>query len=101
MLLKQLHCYRNIHMYDFHDDAGHHHGSQCKQGIAFKRQDPSLAWPLLGTSGHSWKLLPLDIFWQLGNLALLDFGLNLLKARNNRLDKPLIWFIDNCIDIVW
>ena len=48
-LLKQLHCYRNIHMYDFHDDAGHHHGSQCKQGIAFKRLDPSLAWALLGT----------------------------------------------------
>ena len=51
-LLKQLHCYRNIHMYDFHDDAGHHHGSQCKQGIAFKRLDPSLAWALLGTLGN-------------------------------------------------
>ena len=30
LLLKQLHCYRNIHMYDFHDDARDHHGSQCK-----------------------------------------------------------------------
>ena len=37
-LSKQLHCYRNIHMYD---DAGHHHGSQCKQITAFKRQAPS------------------------------------------------------------
>ena len=30
LLLKQLYCYRNIHMYDFYDDAEHHHGSQCK-----------------------------------------------------------------------
>ena len=29
-IAKQLHCYRNIHMYDFHDDARNHHGSQCK-----------------------------------------------------------------------
>ena len=36
-LSKQLHCYRNIHMYDFHDNAGHHHGSQCKQIISYKR----------------------------------------------------------------
>ena len=49
-------------MYDFHDDAGHHHGSQCKHWTAFKRQDPSLAWALLGTSGHFWKALLLGIF---------------------------------------
>ena len=23
-----LYYYGNIHVYDFHDDAGHHHGSQ-------------------------------------------------------------------------
>ena len=34
-------------MYDFHDDAGHHHGSQYKQITAYKRQAPSLAWALL------------------------------------------------------
>ena len=77
-------------MYDFYDDAGHHHRSQCKQSTAFKRQDQSLAWALLGTSGHFWKPLLLDIFRKLGNFALLDFGLNLLKARNNKLDKCLI-----------
>ena len=36
-LLKQLHCYSNIHMYDFHDDAGHHHGSQYQQITSYKR----------------------------------------------------------------
>ena len=77
-------------MYDFYDDAGHHHRSQCKHWTAFKRQDPSLAWTLLGTSGHFWKALLLDIFLKLGDFALLDFGLNLLKARNNKLDKCLI-----------
>ena len=30
LLLKQLYCYRNIHMYDFYGDAEHHHKSQCK-----------------------------------------------------------------------
>ena len=59
LLLKQLYCYRNIHMYDFYDDARHHHRSQCKHWTAFKRKDPSLAWALLGTF---WKPLPLDIF---------------------------------------
>ena len=42
----------NIHMYDFHDDAGHHHGSQYKQITAYKRQAPSQAgalWALFGT----------------------------------------------------
>ena len=52
------------------------------------------ALPLKGRTqtwlGHSWKPLPLDISWKLGNFALLDFGLNLLKARNNKLDKCLI-----------
>ena len=46
-LSKQFHCYRNIHMYDFHDDAGHHHRSQCKQNTVFKRQAPSQAGALL------------------------------------------------------
>ena len=74
-------------MYDFYGDARHHHRSQCKHWTAFKRQDPSLAWALLGTSGHFWKALLLGI---LGNFALLDIGLKLLKARNNKLDKCLI-----------
>ena len=47
-------------------------------------------WALLDTSGHFWKALLLGIFWQLGNFALLDFGLNSLKANNNKLDKCLI-----------
>ena len=33
-------------MYDFHDDAGHHHGSQYKQITAYKRQAQSPAWAL-------------------------------------------------------
>ena len=49
-------------MYDFHDNAGHHHGSQCKQGIAFKRQDPSLAWALLGTSSMWMAEILVDIY---------------------------------------
>ena len=36
-------------MYDFHDDAGHHHGSQYKQITAYERQAPSPAWALFGT----------------------------------------------------
>ena len=74
-------------MYDFYDDARHHHRSQCKHWTAFKRQDPSLAWALLlllGTLGTFGKL------YKLGNFVHLDFGLNLLKARNNKLDKCLI-----------
>ena len=48
-------------MYDFHDDARNHHGSQGKHWPAFKRQSPSLAWALLGTLGshslgHTWAL---------------------------------------------
>ena len=46
-------------MYDFHDDAGHHHGSQYKQITAYKRQAPSPAWAL------SWAL-----FGTLDTLAL-------------------------------
>ena len=50
-------------MYDFHDDAVHHHGSQYKQITAFKRQDPSQAWAFLGTFGNSGTLFSiLDIF---------------------------------------
>ena len=73
-------------MYDFHDDAGHHHGSQYKQITAYKRQAPSLAWALLGTLWyfrHFWHYL-----WE--NFTLLDFGLNLVKTQNNLLDKCLI-----------
>ena len=40
-------------MYDFHDDAGHHHGRQHKQITAYKRQAPSSAWALLESLGHS------------------------------------------------
>ena len=50
-------------MYDFHDDARNHHGSQCKHWTAYKRQSPSLAWALLGTLGHSWTLL--ETLWAL------------------------------------
>ena len=63
-LSKQLHCYRNIHMYDFHDDAGHHHGSLCKQIPVYKRQAPSIAWALLG---H---------FWKLFGILAVNFGKN-------------------------
>ena len=52
-VIKQLYCYRNIHVYDFYDDTGHHHRSQCKHWTAFKGQDPSLAWALF------------DFFWAL------------------------------------
>ena len=48
------------------------------------------SWALLGTFRHFWKALLLGIFWALGNFTHLDFGLNLLKARNNKLDKCLI-----------
>ena len=41
-------------MYDFHDDAWHHHGSQYKQITAYKRQDPSQAEAFLGTFENSW-----------------------------------------------
>ena len=65
-LSKQLHCYRKIHMYDFHDDAGHHHGSQYKQIISYK---PSLgiltsSWSLLETFAISFRETLL--FWTLG-----------------------------------
>ena len=69
-------------MYDFHDDAGHHHGSQYKQITAYKRQAPSLAWALFVTL----EILALSM----GNFTLLDLGLNLLKTQNNLLDKCLI-----------
>ena len=36
-LSKQLYYYRKIHMYDFYDDAGHHHGSQYEQITYYKR----------------------------------------------------------------
>ena len=50
-------------MYVFHDDAGHHHGSQYKQITSHKRQDPSQARAFLGTFGNSWTLFGiLDIF---------------------------------------
>ena len=91
-LVQQLHYYKNIHMYEFHDDAGHHHGSQYKQITAYKRQAPSLAWalPLLlppfSLHEHCLGILALT----LGNFTLLDLGLNLLKTLNNLLDKCLI-----------
>ena len=61
-------------MYDFYDDAGHHHRSQCKHWTAFIGQDPSLAGALLllGTLGyfrHFWKAL------LLGFGKLCSFGL--------------------------
>ena len=67
-------------MYDFHDDAGHHHGSQYKQITAFQRQAPSPAWALLPPFGlHELCLSILAL--TLGNFTLLDFGLNYLKHR--------------------
>ena len=82
-------------MYDFHDDAGHHHGSQCKHWTAFKRQAPSLASALLGTFRNFRHFTFWLYLWHIyaeimGNFTLLDLGLNLLKARNNKLDKCLI-----------
>ena len=58
-VIEQLYCYKNVHMYDFYDDARHHHRSQCKHWTAFKRQDPSFAWAFFE---HSWKALLLEIF---------------------------------------
>ena len=51
-LSKQLHCKRNIHMYDFHDDAGHHNGSQYKQSLPKKGKTQAKL-------GHSWSFLAL------------------------------------------
>ena len=48
-------------MYDFHDHAGHHHGSQYKQITAYKRQVPGPTWALT----HSWAF-----FGTLDTLAL-------------------------------
>ena len=59
-------------------------------GLPLKGRPQAWLGHFLGTSGHFWKPLSLDIFWKLGNFALLDFGLNSLKARNNKLDKCLI-----------
>ena len=75
-------------MYDFHDDAGHHHGSQYKQITAYKRQAPSLARALLLLlPPFGLHMLCLDILaLTLGNFTLLDFGLKLLKTQNNLLD---------------
>ena len=79
-------------MYDFHDDAGHHHGSQYKQITAYKRQAPSLAWalPLLLPPFDLHQLCLGILALTLGNFTLLDFGLNSLKTQNNLLDKCLI-----------
>ena len=68
-------------MYDFHDDAGHHHGSQCKHWTAFKRQDPSLAWTLFRNFRHFtfWLYLWHIYVEIMGNFTLLDLGLNLLE----------------------
>ena len=53
------------------------------------------ALPLKGRTqawlGHFWALLDTSSTFRLRKtFALLDFGLNLLKARNNKLDKCLI-----------
>ena len=58
-------------MYDFHDDTRDHHGSQCKQYPAFKRQNPSLAWALslsltLGTFRH---ISDLEELWELSGIG--------------------------------
>ena len=61
-------------MYDFHDDAGHHHGSQCKQIVAYKKQAQSPAWALLDSLlGTFWYFRYFGIifgetllFWTLG-----------------------------------
>ena len=39
-------------MYDFYDDAGHHHRSQCKHWTAFKGRTQAWLGHFLGTSGH-------------------------------------------------
>ena len=43
--------------------------------------------------GHYWAHLSnftFRLIWLLGNFTLLDSGLNLIKTRNNKLDKCLI-----------
>ena len=56
-------------MYDFHDDAGHHHGNQYKQITAYKRQAPK---PSLGTIRNSWALF--------GTLDILTLSLGKLYS---------------------
>ena len=79
---------------DFHDDAGHHHGSQYKQIIALKRQVPSLAWALHlpCTSYTFWLTLTLVRYFGINFGKLYSFGLwaKLPKTQNNLLDKCLI-----------
>ena len=62
-------------MYDFHDDAGHHHGSQYKQITAYKMQDPSQAWTFSGTFGNSWILFGILDILALALMKLYSFGL--------------------------
>ena len=62
-------------MYDFHDDAGYHHGSQHKQITAYKRQDPSQAGAFLGTFGNSWTLVGILDILALALIKLYSFGL--------------------------
>ena len=62
-------------MYDFHDDAGHHHGNQYKQITAYKKQDPSQAWAFLGTFGNSWTLFGILDILALALGKLYSFGL--------------------------
>ena len=50
-------------MYDFHDDAGHHYGSQYKQIVYYKRY------------GHYWKLFGTLDFLALSLGKLYSFGL--------------------------
>ena len=62
-------------MYDCHDDAGYHHGSQYKQITAYKRQDPSQAWAFLGTFGNCWILFGILDILELALEKLNSFGL--------------------------
>ena len=89
-------------MYDFYDGTGHHHGSQYKQNTAYKKADPK---PSLGTSSTSstfWLTLTLFRYIGINFGQLYSFGLwtKILKTQNNLLDKCLIQFIANCMDVV-
>ena len=91
-------------MYDFHDDAGHHHGSQYKQITTYKKAGPKPSWGTSTTSSTFWLTLTLFRYYfgiDIGKLYPFGLWAKLLKTQNNLLDKCLIQFIADCMDVVW
>ena len=68
-------------------------------GLPLKGRTQAWLGHFLGTSGTSLFGYIFGIFIQKLWETLLFW--TLLKDRNNKLVKCLIWFIDNCIDVVW